>query len=54
MSIQTTIPDAVADEVYWLLLEIVESPRASDELVAWFRATYKPKVQRVWNKDKPA
>ena len=50
MSIQVSIPDAVADEIFWYLLEVIESgKRASDEAWQWLDGNLKPKKQaQVW------
>lgn len=49
MSIHVSVPNAVADAIYWYLLEVIESGRTSDEVLHWFHTVYRPKVvKHVW------
>lgn len=48
MSIQVSIPDETADELYWLMDEL--DTRMSAVARAWFRRNYRPKMGRVWKR----
>lgn len=48
MSIQVSIPDETADELYWLMDEM--DGRMSTVARAWFRQNYRPKMGRVWKR----
>ena len=50
MSITVSIPNMVADEIYWYLLEALESQdRGTEAALDWLEHTYRPKLARfVW------
>lgn len=49
MSVTMSIPDSVADELYWILDENDERRAADDELNEWFKRLYQ-KMPGVWNR----
>lgn len=48
MSIQVSIPDEIADELYWQLDEL--DARMSQTTRTWFTHSYRPKMQLVWKR----
>ncbi len=48
MSIEVSIPDKIADELYWLMDEL--DGRMGSQTRAWFKNSYRPKMRVVWDR----